>query len=283
MDSARTRFHLSLLGRFELRDDASRPIALASKKPCALLAFLACTPRGCGRDYLMTLLWGSHFQAQARQNMRQCLTRLRRILGDDAFDGNGEVVRLRSGLVSCDISKFEASVHSQTRDTLIEAARAYRGPFLEGLLLAEEEWTDWLTLQRQKVEYQALDLLIRLAEMEMRSGNMKEAMASALRAIAVNNLREDAHRIAMRAIAATGNNALALKHYDKLCHDLRQQLNVEPSASTQAVAAELRQARTPVSLAELTAFARGLPHRIRPRPRADVDWHPACYLPKWHE
>jgi DNA-binding SARP family transcriptional activator len=279
MDSAHTRFRLSLLGHFELQD-VSGPITLPSGKLCGLLAFLACTPRGCSRDYLMTLLWGSHFQAQARQNLRQSLTRLRRILGQGAFDGNGEVVRLRPGLVSCDVEKFEVSVHLPTRDALMEAARVYRGPFLEGLVIAGEEWTDWLTLQRQNLENQALDLLIRVAELQMRSGDMKEAMVSALRAIAINNFREDAHRIAMRAIAATGNKALALKHYNKLCHDLRQELNVEPSAGTQAVAAELRQGRISVSLAELTSFAR---KRFNPRPRADVDWHPPCYLPKWHE
>jgi DNA-binding SARP family transcriptional activator len=55
---------------------------LTSRKLAALLAFLACTaPQGHGRDKLMTLLWGSHFDAQARQNLRQALTRLRRCPG----------------------------------------------------------------------------------------------------------------------------------------------------------------------------------------------------------
>jgi DNA-binding SARP family transcriptional activator len=132
MDSAHTRFHLSLLGRFELRD-VSGPVTLPSKKLCGLLAFLACTPRGSSRDGLMTLLWGSHFQVQARQNLRQSLTRLRRILGQSAFDDKGEVVRLRSGLISCDIERFEVSVQLPTRDGLMEAARIYRGPFLGGI------------------------------------------------------------------------------------------------------------------------------------------------------
>jgi len=283
MDSAHPRYYLSLLGPFELQD-VGRPITLASKKLHGLLAFLACTPTGCSRDNLMTLLWGSHFQAQARQNLRQCLTRLRRILGQDVFEGNGDIVRLRAGLISCDIGKFEAAVHLQTRDAVMEAARIYRGPFLEGLVIAEEEWADWVTLQRQDLENQALDILIRVAELQMRSGNMKEATRTALRAIAINNFREDAHRIAMRSIAATGNKALALNHYNKLCHDLRQELNVEPSEGTQAVAAGLRRpCGIAASSAELTAFLSGHRNRTTPRPRADVDWHPACFLPKWHE
>jgi DNA-binding SARP family transcriptional activator len=72
---------LSLPGGFELAGPDGR-IDLASRKLVALLAFLACTaPQEHGRNSLMTLLWGSHFDAQARQNLRQALTRLRRVLG----------------------------------------------------------------------------------------------------------------------------------------------------------------------------------------------------------
>ena len=45
----------------------------------------------------MTLLWGSHFEAQARQNLRQAFTRLRRVLGEDALISNGESVSLAAG------------------------------------------------------------------------------------------------------------------------------------------------------------------------------------------
>ena len=75
MDTVPTpRFQLALLGRFDLRGpDGS--IDLTSKKLAALLAFLACSaPQAHSRDKLMTLLWGSHFDAQARQNLRQALT-----------------------------------------------------------------------------------------------------------------------------------------------------------------------------------------------------------------
>src|SRR5262245_56364655 len=91
------KFRLSLLGRFELVGPDG-PVALSSRKLVALLAFLACAaPQPVGRDKLMTLLWGSHFEAQARQNLRQALTRLRRVLGEDALLGNGEEVSIRRG------------------------------------------------------------------------------------------------------------------------------------------------------------------------------------------
>jgi DNA-binding SARP family transcriptional activator len=68
-------FQLSLLGRFGL-SGPDGPIDLNSRKLAALLAFLAgSAPQAHSRDKLMTLLWGSHFNAQARQNLRQAPSR----------------------------------------------------------------------------------------------------------------------------------------------------------------------------------------------------------------
>jgi DNA-binding SARP family transcriptional activator len=78
------RFNLRILGRFELSGPTG-PIELPNKKLAALLAYLACSaPEPQSREKLATLLWGSHFDAQARQNLRQALFRLRRALGPGA-------------------------------------------------------------------------------------------------------------------------------------------------------------------------------------------------------
>ena len=78
------KFRLSLLARFELTGPDG-PVDLTNKKLAGLLAYLACTaPVPQSREKLATLLWGSHFDTQARQNLRQALFRLRQMLGQDA-------------------------------------------------------------------------------------------------------------------------------------------------------------------------------------------------------
>ena len=52
----------------------------------------ASTPRPQQREKLSALLWGSHFDAQAKQNLRQALFRLRKVVGQDALQGDGDVV-----------------------------------------------------------------------------------------------------------------------------------------------------------------------------------------------
>jgi DNA-binding SARP family transcriptional activator len=120
-------FQLSLLGPFELSGPDGL-IDLTSKKLAAMLAFLACTaPQAHSRDKLMTLLWGSHFEAQTRQNLRQALTRLRRVLGDDALISTGESVSLQPSAIASDVvdrvarcpapapGRVGARCHGQTR------------------------------------------------------------------------------------------------------------------------------------------------------------------------
>jgi TolB-like protein/DNA-binding SARP family transcriptional activator len=241
MDAVPTpRFQLALLGPFELRGpDGS--IDVTSKKLAALLAFLACTaPQAHSRDKLMTLLWGSHFDAQARQNLRQALTRLRRVLGDDALIGAGESVSLQPSAIASDVARFEELLSDGSRDALTDAVNLYRGSLLAETEIPEEAWTEWLGAQRQRLEGLALDGMVKLGEQELEAGNHEQALRAANRAIAISALREDAHRLVMRVLAAGGRRADALKHYEDLGAVLKRELSVEPDPTTRALATELR-------------------------------------------
>jgi TolB-like protein len=233
-------FQLSLFGRFEL-SGPDGPIDLTSKKLAALLAFLACTaPQAHSRDKLMTLLWGSHFEAQARQNLRQALTRLRRVLGEDALISSGESVSLQPSAIASDVARFEELLSEGSRDALTDAIGLYRGSLLAETEIPEEAWTEWLGVQRQRLEGLALDAMLKLGEQELEAGNHEQALRAANRAIGTSSLREDAHRLIMRVLAAGGRRADALKHYEDLTALLKRELVVEPDPSTRAIAAELR-------------------------------------------
>ena len=238
-------FQLSLLGRFELCGPDGRHIDLTSKKLAALLAFLACTaPQAHGRDKLMTLLWGSHFDAQARQNLRQALTRLRRVLGEEALVSSGESVSLRHGVIACDVPRFEALLADGSLGALKEVVGSYRGRLLADIEIPEEAWTEWLAAERLRLEGLALDAMVKLGEQELGAGNHEPALSAANRAIAISGLREDAHRLVMRVLTASGRRADALRHYEDLTALLKRELTVDPDPVTKAFAAELRRSQT---------------------------------------
>jgi len=252
---------LTLLGRFEVTGPAG-PVDVPSKKLAGLLAYLACAgsiPQP--REKLATLLWGSHFEAQARQNLRQALFRLRRMLGQNALVGDGDQVCLAAGVFDCDVVQFEALIRKGDRASLAEAIVLYKGRLLDDIAVAEEAWVDWLDGERQRLERLALDAMVGLGDLELEAARPDRALAAASKAISVSNLREDAHRLAIRALVACGRNADALQHYVDLTKLLKNELDVEPDASTQALALELR--RSPSS-PPVPASERPAPLRIAP-------------------
>src|SRR4051812_43794540 len=116
------KYRLALLGRFELTGP-NGAVNLASGKLAGLLAYLACTaPRPQSREKLSTLLWGSHFDSQAKQNLRQALARLRKVLGPGTLHSDGENVWLNATAVECDVGRFEALIREGSRTAVSEAA-----------------------------------------------------------------------------------------------------------------------------------------------------------------
>src|SRR6266853_296844 len=147
-----SKFRLSLLARFELTGPDG-PIGLANKKLAGLLAYLACTaPLPQPRQKLATLLWGSHFETQAQQNLRQALFRLRRALGPDALMSDGDEVWLAPGAIECDVARLKALSGDGSRASLAAAADLYRDPRLADVDIGEEAWADWLGTERPRLE-----------------------------------------------------------------------------------------------------------------------------------
>jgi DNA-binding SARP family transcriptional activator len=239
------KFRLALLGRFEL-SRSDRPVELPNKKLAALLAYLACTaPEPRSREHLATLLWGSRFETQARQSLRQALFRLRAALGEDALIADGGEIALVPGVIDCDAVRFQMLIREGSRGSLAEAVDLYTGRFLSDVNISEEAWADWLAGERQRLEGLALDALVRFAEIELAADHPTKALETAHRALAINNLREDAHRLIIHALAAAGRKAEALKHYRDLVALLKRELNTQPDAATVLLVAELGTTRPP--------------------------------------
>jgi class 3 adenylate cyclase/DNA-binding SARP family transcriptional activator len=237
------KFRLSLLARFELAGPDG-PIDLHHKKLAGLLAYMACTaPVPQPRNKLTALLWGSHFDAQARQNLRQALFRLRRVLGQDALIGDGEEISFASGVVDCDAVRLEALIREGSRTSLRQAIDLYKGRLLTDVAISEETWADWVAGKQQRLEDLALDAFVKFGEIELDAGHANSALETAHRALAINNLREDAHRLIIQTLAAAGRKAEALKHYQDLVELLKRELNTDPDAATKLLVADLGSAK----------------------------------------
>src|SRR5262249_19371463 len=90
-----------------------------------------------------------------------------------------------------------------------------------------------------------LDALVRFGEVELAAGHADKALKTAQRALAINNLREDAHRLTIQALGAAGRKAEALKHYQDLIALLKRELSTQPDAATKSLVAALGSTQPP--------------------------------------
>ncbi len=225
-------FELRLLGQFQMTGP-SGPIELTSTKLCALLGYLACVaPRHETRDRLATLLWGSHFEAQAQQNLRQALARLRKIIGPVALPSSGSEVWLSDGTVSSDVKRFEMLVGTRTPEALRTAAALLNGQLLAGIDIGQETWDEWLSAERRRLNTLAADTFAALGEIEIAGADPAAALKAAERALQLDPFREDAHRLVMRAMAETGHRSEALRHFQALSDRLKREFDTAPEPAS---------------------------------------------------
>ncbi|TGQ64249.1 alpha/beta fold hydrolase [Mesorhizobium sp. M00.F.Ca.ET.186.01.1.1] len=237
---------LSLLGGFEFAGGVAAPAF--TRKARAMLAYLALqSGHSHSREKLAALLWGDTGEPQARMNLRQALSAVRKAMpsangGRFLTDGDGITLTLDD--LDFDVARFERLADETAPEQLEQAISLYRGDLLEGFGLKEEPFEDWLRVERARLRALALGVLEKLVAHYFAANRLASCVQAAARLLVWEPLREDIHRTLMRAYAAQGRINLALKQYD-LCRDaLHRHLHLQPEAETRRLYEELRARRT---------------------------------------
>lgn len=92
------------------------------------------------------------------------------------------------------------------------------------------DWPDeWLLLDRERWDQVRLHSLETLAQHLMSEKRYLPALEAAFAAVAIEPVRESAHRTVVEIYLAEGNSACALKHYQRYRGLLQRELGVTPS------------------------------------------------------
>jgi predicted ATPase/DNA-binding SARP family transcriptional activator len=232
-----------LLGPFQVQHDdiAGTPVRLV--KAQALLAYLAVeADRPHPRSALVGLLWPEEPEEQALRKLSKALIPLRQVLadGEDPLLVTRQAVQWRDGAAAVDVTDFLRLAASDAVADLEQAAALYRDEFLVGFGLPEcEAFEDWLLLTRERLAQQALDVLQRLGEGYLATGQPAHAASMARRQLALDPWREAAYRQLMRAFAQSGDRAGALAAYARCQTLLRDELDIAPDDETRALAEQI--------------------------------------------
>jgi len=250
------RPRLSLFGGFEVAGDAAAQAAL-TRKARAMVAYLALqSGRSQSREKLATLLWGANGELQARTNLRQAMSVVRKAMPSSnggRFVTEGDSVVLNLDDVDFDVARFEALAAGSSPEQLERAIGLYRGDLLDGFSLREEPFEDWLRVERERLRAVAIAALEKLVTHYFAADDFAHCAQAATRLLALEPLREDIHRTLMGAYAAQDRINLALKQYE-LCRDvLQRELGLQPEPETHALYEALRARRMKSSRADRPA------------------------------
>jgi len=242
-----TGLRIALLGGLVIAGSEVTAQASLTKKTRALVAYLALQgSRGQSREKLAELLWGNSAEDQARANLRQALSSIRKILNDNGevyLTTEGDQISLSGTDVELDVAKFEHLVTDASPRALKRAAALYKGDLFDGFSLKEDSFEGWARIERERLRQLASDALSKLIAHCDEVGDTARCVETAVRLLNLDPLREAAHRILMRAYAAQGRTASALKQFETCRDILKRELGVEPEPKTVALYRELRRQR----------------------------------------
>jgi DNA-binding SARP family transcriptional activator len=243
LEGNRTVALLRLFGTVELLGSDGEAILsiLAQPKRTALLVYLAVArPQGFHRrDKLLAVFWPELDSERARAALSSSLTFLRKSLGEDVIltRGNEEVGIDRTELWT-DVGAFEEALGNRDPGSALEQ---YRGHLLEGFFLSGcPEFEYWLGEERERLRELASGAAWKLADRQIEAGELVGAERTAQKALRWMPTDESPVRGFIQALAAAGDRAAAVRFYEKFARVLQEELELEPSAETGAIAAEIR-------------------------------------------
>jgi DNA-binding SARP family transcriptional activator len=249
VSAADARVAVQLCGPLVLRIDGRRLEGeLSGRMGRRLFAYLLCK-RGqpVRRDELTGVLWPRALPASPQAGLSVHFARLRRLLGEHALVGRGEVSLDLGDDAFVDV-EAAVGLAREARAQLVAgkftdalgSARASRG-ILEAELLPEFAEDDWVAERRLELDSLVPELLEIEAEaaLTVGGGELGAAEAAARALLHRRPYRESDCRLLMRAHAARGNLAEALLVYEELRHRLMDDLGIPPPAATRALYEQL--------------------------------------------
>ncbi len=249
--TAPATLRVHLLGGFRLEAEGEAPPAIVQPRLQFLLAYLLLhRDQPISRQQLAFAFWPDTSDAQARNNLRNLLHRLRETLPESErwIILDRQTIRWRSDpACSSDVAEFEAA--------LAQAQQAHeegkRGPEIEALAnavalhagdLLSDCYDDWVAPLREQLSQAARAATAQLAALMEATGDFQAAINYIQRLLRDDPLNEATYRELMRLHLANGDRASALRIYHACASQLRRELGVDPGPATQTLHLQALQA-----------------------------------------
>jgi DNA-binding SARP family transcriptional activator len=233
---------IQLCGAFAVELDGRRvdPL-LPGRQGRLLVAYLALSRhQRVSREALVAALWGDTPPSGSGSALNAVVSKVRTALGPDVVRGRTDLSLVLPEPAIVDVEVAVSSVHAaEAAVALGEWRRAWSSAltahFVARRRLLPESDAPWVESWRRRladVHVRALECYAAVC-LELGGPELPGAERAARELVELAPLRETAHLLLMRTLAARGNVAEALAAYEHLRALLRDELGVSPSRAVQ--------------------------------------------------
>ena len=221
--------------------------ALPSRQGRLLFAHLVVHRRSpASRSQLIDALWPGGAPAAADRALSALLSKLRHVLGADLIAGRDQPQLVLPGDAYVDLEAAADRLHEAETAVALKdwhrawaPARAALHTASRGFLTGDDApWIDDVRRALEDIRLRALDAVAATA-LGLGGPELAAAERSGRALTEAAPFRESGYLHLMRALAAQGNVAEALRVHDKLRCLLRDELGIAPSAAVQELHREL--------------------------------------------
>lgn len=237
---------LKLLGSVQILLDGEPLNSLLSVKSQALLISLAVTGQPFSRNALAGLLWPESSHVDAKTNLRQVLSKTRRLLPDHLIVSRHQVSLTQSANLFVDVIEFESLLQKANRllaggeagavQSLRQAVELYQGDFLAGFSTADADpFEEWYLSEQERLRNLMVNALNQIARHHSLRRQIGPGLRYTGRLLQMDPWREEHHQQMMRLLAWDGQITAALSHYHTCREMLQRELGVDPLPQTTAL------------------------------------------------
>jgi ATP/maltotriose-dependent transcriptional regulator MalT/DNA-binding SARP family transcriptional activator len=234
------------LGRTEVLVNG-RPIPLSEWKTRVsrdLLFCLLAHPQGLTKEQIGMHFWPDCSPEQLKSRFKNAIYRMRSALDQEVILFEDSIYHFDPSLdYEYDVELFLQ--HIEAGNTAADPAakmEAYAAAlnYYGGDYLPDSE-VEWGYLERERLRQLFLDTAISLAQLSFEAGAPDRALEWCQRVLYEDPCLEDAHRLAMRIYAATGNRVGIARQYSLCRKALQDEIDAPPSPQTEELYALLMQ------------------------------------------
>lgn len=242
MERTQPLIDITLLGTFGISVDG-KSAALPYDKPKLLCAYLIAEGRSLYRSHIASLLWPERSDHHARQNLRQALAALNRVLGDsypELFATSRQTIEF-VGYNRCQIDTERLKHLSQLNlkdgecvlrlNDIDTIHTLYRGPFCQGIKTTGcDDFDEWVDNRRAEYQSLAINIARGAANCCRCAGDTKHALEIYTQMLSIDRHDESLIHEFMEYLIEQGRRPQAINLYRDYERRLEHDLGIKPSA-----------------------------------------------------